>query len=191
MDIFTVYVSTFLIVFIGELGDKTQIAAGTGTLVNRQHTRVIFLSSALALISVAGFTVFFAGLIPSETLPTIVKIGGSLLIIYGVWLYHSAGQKEDSSDTNLYRSNALILFFSHYSVVFIAELGDKTQVATLAAAVANRSQLLTVFVASSTALVTVTLITVWGATKIPRNWVKPAQKIGAGLMVVYGIYMFL
>jgi putative Ca2+/H+ antiporter (TMEM165/GDT1 family) len=188
MDLITIYLSTFLIVFIGELGDKTQIAAGTGALANRKDTRIIFLSSALALVSVAALTVFFAGLIPPEFVPTITKVGGAMLIAYGIYLYLDSGSddEEDSSE-----KSGWILFFSHFSVVFVAELGDKTQIATLAVAIENQSYLFLVFSASASALVTVTAITVWGVTKIPNEMVQNIQKAGAVLMSIYGAYMII
>lgn len=184
MSTLTVFFSTFLLVFIGELGDKTQIAAGTGTLANQGRTKIIFSSSALALMLVAALTVFFAGLIPEEFLPTIVSLGGALLILYGGYLFYQAGgSNEDNVDES--GKNGWTLFISHFTVVFIAELGDKTQIATLAAAIENQSYLLLVFLASASALVTVTLITVWGATKIPDHWVPGVQKLGSLLMVAY------
>lgn len=190
MDLIVLFLTTFLLVFIGELGDKTQIAAGTGTLANQRNTRIIFLSSALALITVAGLTVFFAGLIPKSFVPTIVKVGGVLLVLYGVYLYRKINS-EDSDDMALEKNNGWLLFFSHFTVVFIAELGDKTQMVTLAVAIENKSFLLIVFAASATALVTVTAITIWGVTKLPDKWLPLIQKAGAVGMILYGLYMLI
>jgi putative Ca2+/H+ antiporter (TMEM165/GDT1 family) len=185
-----VFFSVFLLVLIGELGDKTQIAAGTGTLANRGRVRVIYLSSCLALISVSGLTVFAAGLIPHEYVPAIKKIGGVLLAGYGLYLLGKASTSPDADEVPEIRSNWK-LFSSHFSVVFMAELGDKTQIATLASAVANQSNLLLIFAASASALVTVTTITIWGITKIPLTWVTHVQRAGAAIMIMYGIYMFI
>lgn len=184
------FIATFLLVFVGELGDKTQIAAGTGTLANKNRVRIIFLSSCLALVSVSGLTVFGAGFIPETALPTIQKAGGLLLILYGSYLFYQATDINERHDSEQ-EKNSWKLFLSHFSVVFIAELGDKTQIATLAASVANRSYLLTVFAASASALVAVTTITIWGVTLIPPQWMKNVQRVGAVLMVTYGSYMLL
>lgn len=190
MDLLTIFVTTFGLVFINELGDKTQIAAGTGTLANRAKVMTIFFSSAVALTAVAGVTVFAAGLIPEDFLPSIKKVGGILLAAYGGFLLAKAGNPDDDeavTDNHV----GWGLFFSHFMIVFIAELGDKTQFATLAVAIDNQSHLLLVFAASASALVAVTGITVWGVTKVPPHWIKNVQRFGALLMVAYGAYMIL
>lgn len=190
MDVSAIFFSTFFLVFVGELGDKTQIAAGTGTLANARSVRIIFYSSILALACVAGITTFAAGLIPPLWVPSIKLVGGALLALYGSYLFWKAGQPDDENDEEE-TGTGLRLFLSHFSVVFIAELGDKTQITTLAVAIENQSNLLMVFAASTTALVSVTAITVWGVTKIPLVWVPRVQRFGAILMIAYGIYMFL
>ena len=187
MDLITIFISTFLLIFIGELGDKTQFAAGTGALANRKKVLVIFFSSALALIGVASITVLFAGLIPSEYIPTIKKFGGVALILYGILLYCRNDDSDEEEDIT--GADNLKLFFSHFSVVFIAELGDKTQMITLGSALENQSHLYLVFVASASALVTVTALTVWGVTKIPTEWVQKVKLFGIAGMIGYGIYM--
>lgn len=189
MELTSIFLLTFIMIFIGELGDKTHIAAGTGTLANQKNIKIIFASSTLALVLVAGITVFSAGLIPSVYIPTIVKAGGTMLILYSLYLYSQAGKSGGLDEEDPYNKNSWVLFISHFSVVFIAELGDKTQIATLAIAIENQSYLLTVFMASATALATVTAITVWGVTKIPTKCVTPVQRLGAVLMLAYGVYM--
>ncbi len=188
MDLGTVFFSTFLLVFIGELGDKTQIAAGTGTLANRKQTGTIFLSSILALVAVSGLTVFGAGLIPKTLIPTLTLFGGGLLIVYGLYLFFKTDDSDDEGST-VAEKGVWGLFLSQFLVVFLAELGDKTQIATLGAAIKNQAELLVVFAASASALAAVTSITVWGITKVPSGWVKNLQRIGAALMIAYGIYM--
>lgn len=188
MEVTTTVLYTFLLVFVGELGDKTQIATGTGALANRARMKVIFLSSASALTAVAGLTVFFASLIPESWLPAIQNLGGILLIGYGVYLFIKA-EEGDNEDDNQIKAGGWKLFIAHFMVVFVAELGDKTQIATLAIAIENQHLLPIVFIASAAALITVTAITIWGVTKLPIHWIKNIQRIGALLMSAYGLYM--
>jgi putative Ca2+/H+ antiporter (TMEM165/GDT1 family) len=190
VDFDAVFISTFLLVFTGELGDKTQIAAGTGTLANRKQIGTIFVSSILALVAVSGLTVFGAGLIPKTLIPTLTLIGGGFLIIYGIHLFFKTEGPGDK-DGLLEKKATWGLFLSQFSVVFLAEVGDKTQFATLGAAIKNQSELLVVFVASASALAVVTSLTVWGITKVPTRWVKNLQRTGAALMVAYGLYMIV
>lgn len=190
MELITTFFCTFLIVGIGELGDKTQIASGVGALANRNNVKIIFFSSALALVLVAGITTLFAGFIPENYLPKIIKIGGFLLIIYGIYLFNKANEiKEELMQELITGAGVKKLFLTHFTVVFMAELGDKTQMATLAIAIDNQSQLFVVFLASASALVFVTAVTVWGFTKIPSKWINKIQKLGAILMIVYGGHM--
>ena len=76
-----------------------------------------------------------------------------------------------------------------FSMVFMAELGDKTQLATLALAT-ERSRW-AVFIGSALALVTTSALAVLGgdlvARTIPPQWIKR----GAGAMFVVLGVMFL
>lgn len=188
MDPVAMFISTFSLVFFGELGDKTQIAAGTGTLANRNRVLTIYMSSCLALTSVAAITVFLAGLLPQTWLPTLTEIGGIMLILYGFYLLFKTSALPDDTVEKT-KGNNWQLFLSQFTVVFFAELGDKTQLATLAAAIANRDHLLAIFLASATALVLVTTITVLVAVTITPSWLSTLQRLGALLMISYGVYI--
>ena len=79
------------------------------------------------------------------------------------------------------------LFASTFSLVFLAELGDKTQVATLSLAASGGSRL-TVFLGAAAALVTTSALAVLvgGAVArvIPTVWIERAAGAGFILMGV-------
>lgn len=188
VDLITVFFSTFGLVFINEFGDKTQFAAGAGSLTNRTKVRAIYFSSVLALVAVSGVTVFLAGFIPVSWLPSIKLIGGVLLVLYGIYLLMKK-EDADSVDEDIAGKSDWKLFTSHFWVVFVAEMGDKTQIATAASTVQNHAYPFVVFAASASALTAMTTITIWGASKVPLSLVKPVKLLGIAGMIAYGIYM--
>ena len=81
------------------------------------------------------------------------------------------------------------VMFTTFGMIFLAELGDKTQLATLSFAAESKS-LVAVFIGSAGALILTSLIAVVLGSGLAR--VIPADyiKIGAGvLFVVLGVWM--
>ena len=80
----------------------------------------------------------------------------------------------------------LELFATVFATVFIAELGDKTQLATLLFAADRSVSKLTVFVAASLALVATSAIGVLAGAAVSQ-WVSPRQLswvAGAGFIAI-------
>jgi putative Ca2+/H+ antiporter (TMEM165/GDT1 family) len=79
------------------------------------------------------------------------------------------------------------LFLATFASIFLAELGDKTQLATLSMAASSPSRM-TVFLASSLALVVTSAIAVLGgealARIVPPNVIQRAAGV---LFVVIGV----
>ena len=82
------------------------------------------------------------------------------------------------------------LFGSTFALVFLAELGDKTQLATLSLAASGRSRLL-VFLGAATALVATSAIAVLVgeglARVVPEIWIRRAA--GAGFLVLGALFL--
>jgi len=83
------------------------------------------------------------------------------------------------------------IFLTTFGTIFLAELGDKTQLAAIM--MTSKTKLpLSVFVGASTALCLVTLVGVlFGEgliAVIPQNVLK---KVAAGAFIVIGLWMFV
>ena len=98
MDL-TLLISTFLTVFLAELGDKTQLAtvALSGTS-NRPLAVFLGSSSALVLASLLGALAggSVASIVPTEVLQLLAAVG--FLIIGTRLLLESRAQDDDSSE---------------------------------------------------------------------------------------------
>ncbi len=81
--------------------------------------------------------------------------------------------------------------FTTFGMIFLAELGDKTQLATFAFA-ANSSSRISVFIGSAAALVLTSLLGVLFGALVHR-WVPPQMiRYGAALLfIVLGIWMLI
>jgi putative Ca2+/H+ antiporter (TMEM165/GDT1 family) len=79
---------SFLMVFIAELGDKSQLAAITLSC-QCQHPRAIFLGSALALIFASFLGVLVGGgvaqVLPTQFLKALAAIGFALMGLALLW----------------------------------------------------------------------------------------------------------
>lgn len=84
------------------------------------------------------------------------------------------------------------IFFTAFATLFLAELGDKTQLAVFAMTAKSES-LISVFLGASLALIVVTLIGVFAGSLIgqyvPAEWVSRAAAllfITIGLLMLFG-----
>jgi putative Ca2+/H+ antiporter (TMEM165/GDT1 family) len=107
--------------------------------------------------------------------------GGYRAVIAVAWL-HDVTQREVRMDSKLFTA----VFVS----IFLAELGDKTQLATLLLASEKEVHKVGLFVAASSALVLATLLAVALGSFISR-WVSPqAIKVVAGLgFIAIGVWV--
>jgi putative Ca2+/H+ antiporter (TMEM165/GDT1 family) len=85
----------------------------------------------------------------------------------------------------------LKVMLTTFGMIFLAELGDKTQLATFAFAAESRTRL-SVFVGAAAALVLTSLIAVAFGSAVGKLIPPRHIKIGAGaLFVLLGIWMLL
>jgi len=85
----------------------------------------------------------------------------------------------------------LKVLLTTFCMIFLAELGDKTQLATLAFAAESKSRL-AVFIGSAAALVLTSLVAVMIGAAVSRLVPPNYIKMGAGaLFIVLGLWMLI
>jgi putative Ca2+/H+ antiporter (TMEM165/GDT1 family) len=173
--------AAFVVVFLAELGDKTQLVALT--LAGRYPPlRVLgVLGLAIALLQTLSVT---AGALISEAVPdrAIAAGAGLLFLGFAVWTWRSASEEEDEASTGQAGQAGLVGVAVAF---FLAELGDKTMLTTAGLA-ADRGAV-PVWIGSFAAMMAATALAVLAGQSLVRR-VRPAtlRRAGAVAFAVVG-----
>jgi putative Ca2+/H+ antiporter (TMEM165/GDT1 family) len=88
-----VLLTTFGMIFLAELGDKTQLATFSFA-AQSQSKLAVFLGSAGALVVTSLMAVLFGAAIGRIIPPNIIKTGaGALFVVLGLWMLIFPGGK--------------------------------------------------------------------------------------------------
>jgi putative Ca2+/H+ antiporter (TMEM165/GDT1 family) len=115
------------LVFLAELGDKTQLVAlGFGA----RHKLAPVLTGVFLAYATTNLLSVVVGGVLGATLPTrAIGIGGGVLFLgFAAWNLRGDGDDEDGGDEVARRGRSIVS--SVYLAMFVAELGDKTMLAT-------------------------------------------------------------
>jgi Ca2+/H+ antiporter, TMEM165/GDT1 family len=190
--------STFGLVFIAELGDKTQLAVMTQTCKFRRPWPVFF-GGSLALTAVTALGAI-GGRVVGEFIPADVirLIAAVAFVVMGALIWREASKSQDAecdidvecADEAGHTKVNWQAFGTTFTLLFFAELGDKTQLAVLG--LSSKQAALTVFAGGALALTAVTALGVVGGQQLTR-WIpeKLLLKISAAAFVVMGVLMGL
>ena len=174
--------STFALLFLAEMGDKSQLIAMT--LAHRYRILPVLVGTfaAFALLNVLAVLLgeSLSRVVPREV---VLIAAGILVLIFGYRYWRNGDEDETAVDINSQRN----AWLTSFTLIFIAELGDKTQLAMIALA-AGSGALWSVFIGGTLALWMVSLIgMVVGRTllrKIPTRWVHRAASV---LFLAFGL----
>lgn len=124
-------ITTFGVIFLAELGDKSQIVCMT-LAARHRHWPVLIGAVAAFVILNSLAVVFGVGLalwIPERVLAGVVAI---LFAVFGVIALRAREEDEDAPQRS-WSHHGIVL--TTFSMIFLAEMGDKTQLAVAGLAV--------------------------------------------------------
>jgi Ca2+/H+ antiporter, TMEM165/GDT1 family len=187
-----IFVTVFGVIFIAELPDKTAVAALV--LATRHRALPVFAGTALALIVQSSIAVAAGGvlaLLPQRP----VHIGAGLIFLgsaLSMWRSKDEATEPAPRGDTADAADAVPpsfkgAFFKAFAVVFLAELGDLTQLGTAALAARFRSPA-TVFAAAAAALCAVAALAVFLGNRLSRL-INPrrVQRLAALVFGVLGL----
>ncbi|MEM7091718.1 MAG: TMEM165/GDT1 family protein [Actinomycetota bacterium] len=172
------------VVLVAELGDKTQLVALTATGRHGAWRTLGALTAALVVLQTMSVVIgaSVASFVPDRTAGL---IAGLLFIVFGVWtlLQLDKGGAQDARHA-AGRVDAGLLRVA--AVFFLAELGDKTMLAT--ASLATDRSPVGVWVGSFAAMVTATALAVFaGAALAHRLSTRTVELFGGIIFLIVGI----
>ncbi|MBB1074550.1 TMEM165/GDT1 family protein [Rhodoferax sp. 4810] len=125
--LFTAGITTFGVIFLAELGDKSQLVCMT--LAARHQHLPVLIGAIVAFMLLNGLAVIF-GVGIGHWLPDwlVALIVGVLFASFGIiTLYHAANNTEENAVIQSYSNRSI--FLTTFALLFLAEMGDKTQLA--------------------------------------------------------------
>jgi len=180
--------TVFTVIFLLELPDKTALAALL--LATRHRPLPVFLGAAAAFVVQSAVAVL-AGSLFSLLPRTPIRIGAGLLFLVMAALLIRRNLRKDQDDEKRAieqeEGKHHRPFITAFTMVFIAEWGDLTQLAT-AALQARYQQPVIVFVAATLALWAVSAVAVTLGNRLGA-WIpeRPLQLAAAGVMVLVAL----
>jgi len=182
MDL-SVVVSAFSLIFLAEIGDKSQILAMT--LAHRYRAAPVIFGT-FAAFAVLNLLAVLVGQALFEFVPQefMLLAAGGLFLYFGYRSWQDA-DSEDKYETTAGPARSGLA--TSFAMIFVAEFGDKTQLAMIAL-VAGTGEIWSVFAGGTLALWAVSLVGIlFGASllrKIPNHWV---HRVAALLFVTFGV----
>ncbi len=174
--------ATFGLIFVAELGDKTQLAV---MALSARHSWRAVLAGAAAAFVVLNIMAVAAGTLANNFFdPFWTQTGAGLLfIVFGILALRGGTEESDEERKGLTNS----IFFTSFAMIFLAELGDKTQLATAAMAARYEAALM-VFVGSTLALWTVSAIgALLGKKVLGRLPARTVGLVAGSLFILFGL----
>ena len=115
-----------LAVGLAEMGDKTQLSILLLSSRTQEYARLV-LGVMLAFLLADGLAILVGSYIDAVVPVTTVKaLSGLVFILFGILILKEKGEEEESVQSLSARG----AFLSGFSMIFLSEWGDKTQIAS-------------------------------------------------------------
>jgi putative Ca2+/H+ antiporter (TMEM165/GDT1 family) len=175
------------IIFIAELGDKSQLMAMTFAARYRAVTILLAITAATETVHLVSVLLGAAlGVaLPTDTLSV---LAGIAFIGFGIWTLRGDALDEDDEAIAARRSKSV--FFTVAFAFFLAELGDKTMLATVTLAADNG--MVGTWLGSTVGMVAADALAIVVGQQLGARLPERVIKIGAAVtFFVFGVLLII
>lgn len=178
---------SFVIIFLAEMGDKSQLMSLAFATRYRATTVLIAVTVATLLLNAGSVVV---GATIAMALPTdLIQVAAGVVFI-GFALWTMRGEEADEGDDDTIQRSGGWALLAIGTAFFLAEFGDKTMLAAMT--LATTEEPLGVWLGSTLGMVAANAVAVAiGAaigTRLPERWIK---LLAAGAFVLFGLLLIV
>jgi len=178
----SISLSTFTLIALAEVGDKSQLVCMT-LAARHRHWPVILGATTAFLVLNALAVLFGAGV--AAWVPERVT-AGLVAVLFGAYGIHALYKQDDGESVDVAERSGRSIFLATLLLIFVAEFGDKTQIAV--AGLAGSLDPLPVWLGATTALVMVSALGVWaGRTVLQRLPLLWLHRISGGVFLLFAL----
>jgi putative Ca2+/H+ antiporter (TMEM165/GDT1 family) len=180
-DWFTTALSSFTLIALAEIGDKSQLVCMT---LAARHRPWPVLSAAVVAFAFLNLLAVLFGAAVAAWIPEHIT-AALVSVVFAVFGIHALRSDEDDSEDVRERGHHGI-FLTTLALLLVAEFGDKTQIAV--AGLASTLPALPVWAGATLALAAVSGLGVWaGSTlfrRLPTHWL---QRAGGVMFLLFSL----
>ena len=163
LEALSVFVSSFSLIALAEIGDKSQLVCMT--LAARHRHWPVLLGAVAAFVVLNILAVSFGAAVAAWVPERVTA--GLVAILFGAFGIHALRIQEDDESEMLVERSGHGIFFTTMLLILVAEFGDKTQIAV--AGLAGSMDPYMVWLGATSALIMVSALGVWaGRTVLQR-----------------------
>lgn len=175
------------VIFVAELGDKSQLMAMTFATRYRARDVILAITAATAIVHLASVGIgYFIGTAFAEYQDWIAIAAGIAFLVFGAWtLRGDELTEEEASKARKAKGMALVAVGTAF---FLAELGDKTMLATIT--LATREGWFGPWIGSTLGMVAADALAIGVGALLGRALPERAITIGAAILFfLFGIIL--
>jgi putative Ca2+/H+ antiporter (TMEM165/GDT1 family) len=178
----SIFLSTFTLIALAEVGDKSQLVCMT-LAVHHRHWPVL-LGAATAFLVLNTLAVMFgagvAAWLPEKLTAVLVAV------LFGVFGLHALRKQDVRQSGDVAERSGNGVFLTTLLLIFVAEFGDKTQIAV--AGLAGSFDSLPVWLGATSALIMVSAVGVLaGRTVLQRLPLLWLHRISGGVFLLFAM----
>nr|MCW2728917.1 hypothetical protein [Aeromicrobium sp.] len=175
------------VIFVAELGDKSQLMAMTFATRYKIRDVIIGITAATAIVHLASVGIgAWIGDSFADSQHVISIVAGIAFLLFAAWTWRGDELTENEAEKARLSQGAAILAVS--VAFFLAELGDKTMLATIT--LATQEGWLGTWIGSTVGMVAADALAIVAGAVLGKHLPDKVIKIGATLaFVVFGVLL--